>query len=75
MRTARRWPHTHPPDTCASVEAAHVAISLIPGLDVPQIDGVGYETWPLPDPANWDVDGIRPLREHLRERITALASH
>jgi arsenate reductase (thioredoxin) len=60
--------------TPEAVESADVVVSLKPGLDVPLVAGVRYETWPLPDPAGWDVDGIRPLREHLRERITALAA-
>jgi len=57
-----------------AVQSADVVVSLKPGLDIPQVEGVRYETWPLPDPAGWDVDGIRPLREYLRERITALAA-
>ena len=60
--------------TRQAVEAADVVVALKPGLDLRQVDGVRYETWPLPDPADWDVDGVRPLREHLRERIESLAS-
>lgn len=56
-----------------AVAAADVVVALKPGLDLPVVDGVRYETWPLPDPADWDVDGIRPLREHLSGRIAALA--
>ena len=61
--------------TRAAVESVDVVVALKPGLDLPQVDGVRYETWPLPDPAGWDVDGIRPLREHLKERIATLADH
>ena len=57
-----------------AIETADVVVALKPGLELPQVDGVRYETWPLPDPAGWDVDGIRPLREHLSERITALVT-
>jgi len=60
--------------TPEAVESAEVVVSLKPGLDVPRVAGVRYETWPLPDPAGWDIDGVRPLREHLFERITALAA-
>jgi len=60
--------------TPEAVESVDVVISLKPGLDVPRVAGVRYETWPLPDPAGWDVDGVRPLREYLFERITALAA-
>ncbi|AEE44633.1 low molecular weight phosphatase family protein [Cellulomonas fimi] len=66
--------HTPTRLTREAVQAADVVVALKPGLDLPRVDGVRYETWPLPDPAGWDVDGIRPLREHLRERIESLAS-
>lgn len=42
---------------------ADVIVALKPGLDLPAHDRV--EVWPLPDPAAWDVDGIRPLRDHI----------
>jgi arsenate reductase (thioredoxin) len=60
--------------TRAAVESADVVVALKPGLDLPPVDGVRYETWPLPDPAGWDVDGIRPLRDHLQHRIAALVN-
>jgi arsenate reductase (thioredoxin) len=60
--------------TRAAVESVDVVVALKPGLDLPQVDGVRYETWPLPDPAGWDVDGIRPLRDHLQHRIAALVN-
>ena len=28
--------------------------------------------WPLPDPASWDVDGTRPLCNHLSGRVAGL---
>ncbi len=31
-----------------------------------------YETWILPDPADWDAEGIRPLRDEIDRRIQAL---
>ena len=43
-----------------------------PGLDLPQVPGVRYETWSLPDPAEWDTEGIRPLREEIDRRVQAL---
>lgn len=51
---------------------ADVVVTLKPGLDLPQRPGVRYENWPLPDPQGWDLDGIRPLRDHLRSRVTQL---
>ena len=54
------------------VTAADVVVAMKPGLDLPQLPGVRYETWSLPDPAEWDTDGIRPLREEIDRRVQAL---
>ena len=54
------------------VAQADIVIALKPGLDLPQHDRVRYETWPLPDPAEWDIDGIRPLRDHLDAKVQQL---
>ena len=51
---------------------ADVVVTLKPGLDLPRQPGVRHENWPLPDPAGWDLDGIRPLRDHLDARIQRL---
>ncbi len=40
-----------------------------PGLGIPVVDGVTYETWDLPNPHGWDANAIRPLREHISARI------
>ncbi|KQR16242.1 low molecular weight phosphatase family protein [Cellulomonas sp. Leaf334] len=49
---------------------ADVIVALKPGLDLPIHPRV--EVWPLPDPAAWDVDGIRPLRDHIDGLVTEL---
>jgi protein-tyrosine-phosphatase len=54
------------------VAQADIIVALKPGLDLPQHDGVRYETWPLPDPADWDIDGIRPLRDYLDAKVQKL---
>ena len=51
---------------------ADIVVTLKPGLDLPHRRGVRYENWPLPDPKGWDLDGIRPLRDHLQDRVTRL---
>jgi arsenate reductase (thioredoxin) len=48
--------------TDARVRHADVVVAMKPGLDLPHFPGVRYEGWTLPDPAGWDVDGIRGLR-------------
>lgn len=54
------------------IAQADVVITLKPGLDLTKRDGIRYETWPLPDPTNWDIDGIRPLRDHLDRQVQKL---
>lgn len=54
------------------VAAADIVVAMKPGLDIPQVDGVRYETWSLPDPNGWDIDGIRPLRDDIDARIIML---
>lgn len=58
--------------TAERVAAADIVVAMKPGLNIPHIDGVRYDTWSLPDPAGWDVDGIRPLRDNIRGRISEL---
>ncbi|WP_222272143.1 arsenate reductase/protein-tyrosine-phosphatase family protein [Modestobacter marinus] len=58
--------------TAARVAAADVVVAMKPGLDLPRVAGVRYETWTLPDPAGWDTDGIRPLRDAIDQRVRAL---
>ena len=47
------------------LDQADVIVALKPGLAIHPPAGTPYLTWPLPDPANWDLDGIRPLRDHI----------
>jgi arsenate reductase len=54
------------------VAQADIVVALKPGLDIPHYDGVRCETWPLPDPAEWDIDGIRPLRDYIDTKVQQL---
>jgi arsenate reductase len=54
------------------VAGADIVVAMKPGLSIPQVDGVRYETWSLPDPSGWDVDGIRGLRDDIRRRVAEL---
>lgn len=54
------------------VRSATVVIAMKPGLDVPQVEGVAYETWDLPNPQGWDASAIRPLRHDIGSRVTEL---
>ena len=48
---------------------ADVVVTLKPGLDLPLPPGAVLQTWTLPEPDRWDIDVIRPLRDHLRQRV------
>lgn len=54
------------------VTASAVVVAMKPGLDIPHVDGVAYETWDLPNPLGWDATAIRPLRDHIDELVTDL---
>lgn len=54
------------------VRNATVVISMKPGLEVPQVEGVSYETWDLPNLEGWEAPAIRPLREHIAGQVEEL---
>ena len=56
--------------TAELIAQADVVVALKPGLAVP--GDPPMRVWPLPDPAGWDVEGIRPLRDHLEVRVREL---
>lgn len=64
--------HVPRPVTDVLVAGSTIVIAMKPGLGLPQVDGVTYETWDLPDPAAWDVDGVRPLRDHIDRLVGEL---
>lgn len=58
--------------TAERIAAAHVVVAMKPGLDLPSVAGVRYDVWSLPDPAGWDAEGLRPLRDEIDRRVQAL---
>ena len=54
------------------VRQADIVIAMKPGLAIPQDEGVTYEIWELPNPEGWEVEELRPLRDHIQERVTGL---
>lgn len=54
------------------VQRATVVIAMKPDLDIPHVDGVTYETWDLPNPQGWEGRTIRPLRDHINDRVMDL---
>lgn len=54
------------------VASSTVVVAMKPGLDIPQVDGVTYETWDLPNPQGWEATSIRPLRDHIDGLVAGL---
>lgn len=50
--------------TAEDIAAADVVVAMKPGLDLPGTPKELVE-WSFPDPAAWDVDSVRPLRESV----------
>ena len=42
------------------------------GDTCPIFPGHRYEEWVLPDPAGMSVDGVRPIRDEIEERVRRL---
>jgi arsenate reductase len=64
--------HTPRVITPELVGEATVVIAMKPGLDLPQVDGVSYETWELPNPEGWGVGAVRELRDAIDARVADL---
>ena len=58
--------------TDEQLRQADVVIAMKPGLNLARHPDTRYETWTLPDPGGWDIDLIRPLRDHINRRVQAL---
>jgi arsenate reductase (thioredoxin) len=60
------------PLTADQVQAADVVITMGCGDTCPVYPGRRYLDWDLPDPAGLDLAAVRPIRDEIRRRVTAL---
>lgn len=58
--------------TTEAVKASDVVITMGCGDTCPFFPGKRYEDWVLEDPAGQGVDAVRPIRDEIRARVTAL---
>ena len=58
--------------TTQAVEASDVVITMGCGDTCPIFPGKRYEDWTLDDPAGHGVAAVRPIRDEIRARVTAL---
>ena len=54
-------------------EQADVIVTMGCGDDCPYIPGKRYIDWDLPDPRGKPLQDIRAARDHIQEKVTALA--
>jgi arsenate reductase len=62
------------PLTAGQVAAADVVITMGCGDACPVFAGRRYLDWDLPDPAGLTVEQVRPIRDEIARRVTALAT-
>jgi arsenate reductase (thioredoxin) len=60
------------PWTDEIVRAADVVVTMGCGDACPIFPGKRYEDWVLDDPAGLDLDAVRPIRDEIGRRVTAL---
>ena len=58
----------------ASVQQADVVVTMGCGDACPFYPGIGYDDWPLDDPAGQGVEAVRPIRDEIRSRVEALVA-
>ncbi|MCG7413124.1 MULTISPECIES: arsenate reductase ArsC [Microbacterium] len=58
--------------TTDAVRAADVVITMGCGDACPIFPGKRYEDWELDDPATLDLEGVRRVRDEIRERVEGL---
>lgn len=56
----------------SAVERADAVVTMGCGDACPFYPGKRYLDWPLDDPATLDVDGVRRVRDEIRELVEAL---
>ncbi|QFG68044.1 arsenate reductase ArsC [Ornithinimicrobium pratense] len=54
------------------VQASDVVITMGCGDTCPVYPGKRYEDWELDDPAGQGLESVRPIRDEIRSRVTAL---
>ena len=58
--------------TPEAVQASDVVITMGCGDTCPIYPGKRYEDWEVEDPAGQGVEAVRPIRDEIRARVTAL---
>ena len=68
MDISRRTPRVV---TALDLDEADVVVLMKPGLSLPSTPRGRVLEWSFPNPENWDVDSVRPLRDAVAARVHA----
>ena len=60
--------------TAGAVERSDVVVTMGCGDACPSYPGTRYEDWELADPAGQGIEAVRPIRDDIRQRVTALVA-
>ena len=60
--------------TTEAVVASDVVVTMGCGDTCPFYPGKRYEDWVLPDPAGQGIAAVRPIRDEIKARVTALVA-
>ena len=60
--------------TTEAVIASDVVVTMGCGDTCPFYPGKRYEDWVLPDPAGQGIVAVRPIRDEIKARVTALVA-
>jgi arsenate reductase len=60
--------------TTEAVQASDVVVTMGCGDACPFFPGKRYEDWVLDDPAGQSLEAVRPIRDEIRRRVTALVA-
>ncbi|MFZ8757730.1 low molecular weight phosphatase family protein [Microbacterium sp. HMH0099] len=58
--------------TAEDLATADVVVTMKPNLDLPGPIHGEHVQWSFPDPANWDADGARGMRDAVRAAVEKL---
>jgi len=58
--------------TVEELQTADIVIAMKPGLKLPVTPAGEFLEWAFPDPTDWSVENVRPLRAAVEKQITEL---
>lgn len=61
--------------TAQDLAAADVVVTMKPGLALPGPVAGRLVEWEFPNPENWDIDGVRLLRDRVLREVRQLVEH